>query len=50
MNIPGSSLAHLIGGNYVQNVITNNYHIPVLMLNPVETTRADIFGAYSGVG
>jgi nucleotide-binding universal stress UspA family protein len=50
MNLPGSSLAHLFGGNYVQNIITNKDHIPVIVVNPKETTTASIFGAYSGAG
>ncbi len=50
MNLPGSSLAHIIGTNYVQNIITNKDHIPVMVLNPKETTTVSIFGAYSGIG
>jgi nucleotide-binding universal stress UspA family protein len=50
MNIPGSSLSNLIGGNYVQNIITNRAEIPVLVINPKPTTTASIFGAYSGAG
>jgi nucleotide-binding universal stress UspA family protein len=50
MNIPGTSLSNLIGGNYVQNIITNKAEIPVLVLNPKETTKASIFGAYTGAG
>lgn len=50
MNIPGNSLANLIGGHYVQNIITNSAEIPVLVLNPKQTSTASIFGAYSGGG
>jgi nucleotide-binding universal stress UspA family protein len=50
MNIAGSSLSNLIGGNYVQNIITNKAEIPVLVLNPKETTTSSIFGAYTGAG
>jgi len=50
MNLPENSLTNLIGGNYVQNIITNKAHIPVLVLNPKETTNISIFGAYSGAG
>ncbi len=48
MNIPGISLLNLIGGNFVQNVITNDAQIPVLVLNPKEITHINIFGAYMG--
>jgi len=50
MNLPEISLANLIGASYVQNVITNKPQIPVLLLNPKETTQVSIFGSYSGVG
>ncbi|MCH2214157.1 MAG: universal stress protein [Flavobacteriales bacterium] len=50
MNIPGISLANLIGGNYVQNIITNEPEIAVLLMNPKEVSHASIFGAYSGGG
>ncbi len=50
MNLPGSSFAHLFGGNYVQNIITNKEHTPVIVVNPKETTTASIFGAYIGAG
>jgi len=50
MNLPEISLANLIGGNYVQNIITNKSHIPVLLMNPKQVSNISIFGAYSGVG
>ncbi len=50
MNLPENSLANLIGGNYVQNIITNKANIPVLVLNPKQTSDISIFGAYTGVG
>lgn len=50
MNLPEISLANLIGGNYVQNIITNQAQIPVLVLNPKSTSNVSIFGAYSGGG
>lgn len=50
MNLPENSLANLIGGNYVQNIITNKSHIPVLVLNPKQTSDISIFGAYAGIG
>lgn len=48
MNLPGSSLANIIGGNYVQNIITNKAQIPAMLLNPRQVTTASIFGAFSG--
>jgi len=48
MNIPGISLANLIGGNYVQNVITNKSQTAVLLMNPKEVSHVSIFGAYTG--
>lgn len=50
MNLPESSLANLIGGNYVQNIITNKSQIPALVLNPKSTSSVSIFGAYTGIG
>lgn len=50
MNLPGISLANLIGGNYVQNIITNKHHVPVLLLNPKETGNISIFSSYTGAG
>jgi len=50
MNLPENSLVNLIGGNYVQNIITNSAQIPAMLLNPKETTQVSIFGAYTGVG
>ncbi|NEN22140.1 universal stress protein [Cryomorpha ignava] len=50
MNLAESSLANLIGGSYVQNIITNKAQIPVLVLNPKRTSSSSIFGAYSGGG
>ena len=50
MNLAESSLANLIGGSYVQNIITNKAQIPVLVLNPKRTSSISIFGAYSGGG
>lgn len=50
MNIPGSSLANLIGGNYVQNIITNKAQIPAMLINPRETSNVSIFGSYTGIG
>jgi nucleotide-binding universal stress UspA family protein len=50
MNLPGISLANLIGGNYVQNIITNKYQIPVLLMNPRQVSNISIFGAYAGAG
>jgi len=48
MNLPEVSLSNLIGGSYVQNIITNKADIPVLILNPRSTTKVSIFGAYVG--
>lgn len=48
MNIPGISLLNFIGGNFVQNIITNEHEIPVLVLNPKQVTHVNIFGAYLG--
>ena len=48
MNLPEVSLVNLIGGNYVQNIITNKSDIPVLILNPKSTSNVSIFGAYVG--
>lgn len=48
MNIPGISLLNLIGGNFVQNIITNEHEIPVLVLNPKQVSHLNIFGAYLG--
>ncbi len=50
MNLPENSLANLIGGNYVQNIITNKAQIPVLVLNPKKVSDVSIFGAYVGIG
>ncbi len=50
MNLPENSLVNLIGGNYVQNIITNSAQIPAMLMNPKETTQVSIFGAYTGVG
>ncbi len=50
MNLAKVSLANLMGGNYVQNIITNQAHIPAMLLNPKETTTVSIFGAYVGAG
>lgn len=46
MNLPGSSLSNIIGGNYVQNIITNEAHIPALLVNPKKVSNTSIFGAY----
>ncbi len=48
MNIPGMSILNMVGGNFVQNLITNEHKIPVLVINPKKTTHASIFGAYLG--
>jgi len=50
MNLPEISLAKLIGGSYVQNIITNKPQIPVLLLNPKEISQISIFGSYVGAG
>ncbi len=50
MNLSENSLFHLIGGNYVQNIITNKAQIPALLLNPKEVSTISVFGAYTGVG
>ncbi|MCA1751575.1 MAG: universal stress protein [Cryomorphaceae bacterium] len=50
MNLPGSGIANLIGGNFVQNIITNKAHIPVLLLNPRSVSDFNIFSAYMGRG
>jgi nucleotide-binding universal stress UspA family protein len=50
MNIPEISLANLVGGHYVQNIITNKAQIPAMVLNPKSTGNVSIFGAYVGVG
>jgi len=41
MNIHGSSLFDIFGTNYAQKMIENDAQIPVLILNPVETTVMD---------
>ena len=48
MNLPGSSLANIIGGHYVQNIITNKAQIPAMVLNPRKVSTASIFGAFTG--
>ncbi len=48
MNLPGIGLLNLVGGNFVQNVITNKEQIPVLVLNPKQVSHVSIFGAYLG--
>ncbi len=48
MNLPGSSLANIIGGHYVQNIITNKAQIPAMVLNPRQVSNASIFGAFTG--
>jgi len=50
MNLPGVGLANLIGGNFVQNIITNKAHVPVLLLNPRQVSDFNIFSAYAGRG
>jgi len=50
MNLPEISLANLIGGNYVQNIITNKPQVPVLIMNPKQVSNISIFGAYVGAG
>jgi nucleotide-binding universal stress UspA family protein len=50
MNLPEISLANLIGGNYVQNIITNKSQIPAMLLNPRQISDVSIFGAYVGAG
>lgn len=50
MNLPGVGLANLIGGNFVQNIITNRSHVPVLLLNPRKISDFNIFSAYMGKG
>lgn len=50
MNLPEIGLANLIGGNYVQNIITNKSQIPALLMNPREVSKISIFGAYVGAG
>ena len=50
MNLPEISLANLIGGNYVQNIITNNAQIPAMLMNPRQVSNISIFGAYVGAG
>jgi nucleotide-binding universal stress UspA family protein len=50
MNLPEISLANLIGGNYVQHIITNKPQIPVLIMNPKQISNVSIFGAYVGAG
>lgn len=48
MNLPGIGLLNLVGGHFVQNVITNKEQIPVLVLNPKQVSHVSIFGAYLG--
>ena len=48
MNLRGSSLANIIGGHYVQNIITNKAQIPAMVLNPKKVSTASIFGAFAG--
>jgi len=50
MNLPEIGLANLIGGNYVQNIITNKSQIPALLMNPRQVSNISIFGAYVGAG
>ncbi len=38
MNFYENSLMGIIGGNYEQHIITNEAQVPVLSINPVETT------------
>ncbi|NND76757.1 MAG: universal stress protein [Flavobacteriales bacterium] len=47
MNLGNNSLMGIFGGKFSQNVITNASQIPVLILNPKETSGiSDFFGAY----
>ncbi len=48
MNLPEIGLANIIGGHYVQNIITNKSQIPVLLMNPKQVSNISIFGAYVG--
>lgn len=48
MNLRENSLANIIGGNYVQNIITNKAQIPAMLINPKSTTTVSIFGSYIG--
>jgi nucleotide-binding universal stress UspA family protein len=41
MNIHGNSLFDIFGTNYAQKMIENDAQVPVLILNPVETTVMD---------
>jgi len=41
MNIHGNSLFDIFGTNYAQKLIENDAQVPVLILNPVETTVMD---------
>lgn len=41
MNIHGNSLFDIFGTNYAQKMIENDAQIPILILNPVETTIMD---------
>lgn len=50
MNLPGVGLANLIGGNFVQNIIANRAHVPVMLLNPRKVSDFNIFSAYAGRG
>jgi nucleotide-binding universal stress UspA family protein len=50
MNIPLISLANIIGGNYVQNLVTNKPQIAVMLMNPRKVSHLSIFGAYTGAG
>jgi len=38
MNLAANSLVGMLGGSYVQNILTNKEQIPVLILNPVSTS------------
>ncbi len=38
MNLPGSSLASILGISYVQKILTNQDDVPVLIVNPVDTS------------
>lgn len=38
MNLAGNSLVGMLGSSYVQNILTNKSHIPVLIINPINTS------------
>jgi len=40
MNLAANSLVGMLGNSYVQNILTNDAHTPVLIVNPINTSIA----------